>query len=138
MGLKGGISNDADSGPFRYIPWCCSSICHQLLIFIQIGYGHTVSEKATKVCKIFPLLFTTVHTVKSKGKISQNFVAFSEYMNFKTWADISTQNTLKYLSPFLAHLPNWLKYLGCLKKNTHWVSIVRGFLWFVSIFGVNV
>ena len=25
-----------------------------------------------------------VHTVKSKGKISQNFVAFSEYMNFKT------------------------------------------------------
>ena len=26
---------------------------------------------------------TTVHTVKSKVKISQNFVAFSEYMNFK-------------------------------------------------------
>jgi hypothetical protein len=25
----------------------------------------------------------SVHTVKSKGKISQNFVAFSEYMNFK-------------------------------------------------------
>ena len=27
---------------------------------------------------------TTVHTVKSKGKISQNFVAFSEYMNFNS------------------------------------------------------
>ena len=40
------------------------------------------SEKAKKFCKIFPLLLTTVHTVKSKGKISQNFVAFSEYMNF--------------------------------------------------------
>ena len=38
------------------------------------------SEKATKFCEIFPLLLTTVHTVKSK--ISQNFVAFSEYMNF--------------------------------------------------------
>ena len=25
----------------------------------------------------------SIHTVKSKGKISQNFVAFSEYMNFK-------------------------------------------------------
>ena len=37
------------------------------------------SEKATK---IFTLLLTAVHTVKSKGKISQNFVAFSEYMNF--------------------------------------------------------
>merc|ERR1711997_1165704 len=42
------------------------------------------SEKATKFCEIFTLLLTTVHTVKSKVKISQNFVAFSEYMNFKT------------------------------------------------------
>ena len=41
------------------------------------------SEKATKFCEIFPLLLTILHTVKSKGKISQNFVAFSEYMNFK-------------------------------------------------------
>ena len=40
------------------------------------------SEKATKFCEIFPLLLTAVHTVKSKGKISQNFVAFLEYMNF--------------------------------------------------------
>ena len=40
------------------------------------------SEKATKFCEIFPLLLTTVHTVKCKGKISQYFVAFSEYMNF--------------------------------------------------------
>ena len=41
------------------------------------------SEKATKYCEIFPLLLTTVHTVKSKRKILQNFVAFSyEYMNF--------------------------------------------------------
>ena len=44
---------------------------------VQIFY-----EKATKFCKIFPLLLTAVHSVKSKGKISQNFVAFSEYMNF--------------------------------------------------------
>ena len=42
------------------------------------------SEKATKFCEIFLLLLTTVHTVKSKGKISQDFVAFSEYMNFKS------------------------------------------------------
>ena len=40
------------------------------------------SDKATIFCEIFPLLLTTVHTVKSKRKISQNFVAFSEYMNF--------------------------------------------------------
>ena len=41
------------------------------------------SEKATKFCETFTLLLTTVHTVKSKVKILQNFVAFSEYMNFK-------------------------------------------------------
>ena len=41
------------------------------------------SEKATKFCEIFPVLLTTVHTVKSKGKILQNLVSFSEYMNFK-------------------------------------------------------
>ena len=40
------------------------------------------SEKGTKFCEIFPLLLSYVVPVKSKGKISQNFVAFSEYMNF--------------------------------------------------------
>ena len=40
------------------------------------------SEKATKVFKIFTILLFYVASVKSKVKISQNFVAFSEYMNF--------------------------------------------------------
>ena len=40
------------------------------------------SEKTTKFCKISTLLLSTVHTEKSKVEISQNFVAFSEYMNF--------------------------------------------------------
>ena len=40
------------------------------------------SEKATKFYKIFTLLLTVCTVVKSKVKISQNFVAFSEYMNF--------------------------------------------------------
>ena len=31
---------------------------------------------------------TTVHTVKSYVKISQNFVAYSEYMNFKILSEI--------------------------------------------------
>ena len=41
-GLKGGISIDADSGPPRYVLWCCGGICHQVLTFFQIGCGHTV------------------------------------------------------------------------------------------------
>ena len=40
------------------------------------------SEKATKFCEIFTLLLPYVVPVKSKLKILQNFVAFSEYMNF--------------------------------------------------------
>ena len=40
------------------------------------------SEKATKFCAISTLLLSYVVPVKSKVEISQNFVAFSEYMNF--------------------------------------------------------
>ena len=41
------------------------------------------SEKATKFWEIFTLILSYVVSVKNKVKISQNFVAFSEYMNFK-------------------------------------------------------
>ena len=57
----------------------------QLLQFSQLRQGplkFIYSEKATKFCEIFHLLLTVCTVVKSKGKISQNFVAFSEYMNF--------------------------------------------------------
>ena len=40
------------------------------------------SEKATKFCEIFTLLLNVCTVVKSKVNISQNFVTFSEYMNF--------------------------------------------------------
>ena len=46
------------------------------------------SEKATKFCEIFTLLFTVCTVVKSKVKFSQNFVTFSEYMNFTVDAAI--------------------------------------------------
>ena len=49
-----------------------------MLFFVKVIY----SEKATKFCKIFTLLLSYVVPVKSKVKILQNFVAFSEYMNF--------------------------------------------------------
>ena len=47
------------------------------------------SEKATTFCEIFNLLLTVCTVVKSKVKFLQNFVALSEYMNFKyrgAWA----------------------------------------------------
>ena len=56
------------------------------------------SEKATKFCEIFTLLLSyNVVPVKSKVKILQNFVAFSEYMNFNIeywWCCIIKVETL--------------------------------------------
>ena len=49
---------------------------------VHLKFIYLYSEKATKFCEIFILLFSYVVPVKSKVKISQNFVAFSEYMNF--------------------------------------------------------
>ena len=43
-------------------------------------------EKATKFCEISTFLLSYVVPVKSMGKISQNFVAFSKCMKLaKTW-----------------------------------------------------
>ena len=53
---------------------------------------------------------TTVHTVKSKGKILQNFVAFSEYMNFiGTAAEDLTANS-EWLLKRLPRLPCFAGY----------------------------
>ena len=53
---------------------------HYLIFCFDVKFIY--SEKATKFCEIFPLLLTVCTVVKSKGKISQTFMAFSEYMNF--------------------------------------------------------
>ena len=52
------------------------------------------SEKATRFCKIFTLLLSYVVPVKSKVKISQRFVAFSEYMNFTYQGKTETETRL--------------------------------------------
>ena len=62
------------------------------------------SEKATKFCVIFTLILTTVHTIKSKVKILQKFVAFSEYMNFKTYLP-KNQNSKKNRQKFIKNWP---------------------------------
>ena len=51
-------------------------------VFRLCGLKLIYSEKAKKFCEIFTLLLSYVVPVKSKVKILQNFVAFSEYMNF--------------------------------------------------------
>ena len=57
-------------------------LLHELKFIIFRLLKFIYSEKAKKFCEIFILLLSYVVPVKSKVKISQNFVAFSEYMNF--------------------------------------------------------
>ena len=59
------------------------------LVSITLSYTPTqsivkfiYSEKATKFFEIFTLLTSVCTVDKSKVKVLQNFVAFSEYMNF--------------------------------------------------------
>ena len=63
------------------------------------------SEKATKFCEIFILLLSYVVPVKSKKKILKNFMAFSEYLNFKSYRDVNSTN--KFFTPqnFPTYLP---------------------------------
>ena len=62
---------------------------YTILLFWSI-YTHLVvlkfiySEKATNFCEISTVDLSYVVTVKFTVEISQNFVAFSEYMNFST------------------------------------------------------
>ena len=72
-------------------PYCIYCVAIYLFDFFQIVLNALVLkfifyEKATKFCEIFTLLLSYVLPVKSTEKISQNFVAFSEYMNFnRSW-----------------------------------------------------
>ena len=70
--------------------------CKQELFILMVFYWSfdnsqhvkfIYSEKATKFCEISILLLFTVHTDKRKVEISQNFVVFSEYMNFTLEVD---------------------------------------------------
>ena len=81
---KGG--KGTEKGEESYV-WKCVTIytCtldYLIIVRTVLQLKFIYSEKATKFCKIFPLLMTVCTVVKSKGKILQNFVAFSEYMNF--------------------------------------------------------
>ena len=65
----------------------------------QVSIKFIYSEKATKFCEIFTLLLSYVVPVKSKVKISQNCVAFSEYMNFTLFILNSETSNLETSKP---------------------------------------
>ena len=75
------------------------------------------SEKATKFCEISNVDLSYVVPVQSKVEISQNFVAFSEYMIF-----INSINRRGNVSPLATSDPHVLKFyyiLVCILVATH-------------------
>ena len=57
-----------------------TKIAHNVLDLLTLVLKIIYSEKVAKFCEIFTLLLSYVVPVKSKAKILQNFVGFSELM----------------------------------------------------------
>ena len=70
------------TSPYPIVDGQLSVKCYLQVLLTIFIVKFVNSEKATKFCKIVPFLLTVCTVVKRKGKISQNFVAFSEYINF--------------------------------------------------------
>ena len=72
----------SDLGLYHLHRYFCNSYVKKVVKEACSSIKLIYSEKATKFCEIFTLLLTGTTYDKSKVKILQNFVAFSEYMNF--------------------------------------------------------
>ena len=67
---------------YNFTPFLFFFINKREIILSGLQIKFIYSEKATKFCEISTLLLTGTTQDKSKAEISQNFVAFSEYVNF--------------------------------------------------------
>ena len=65
-----------------------STVYNQVRFQIKWLLKFLYSEKARTFCEISTVDLSYVVTVKSTVEISQNFVAFSEYMNFTMMATL--------------------------------------------------
>ena len=93
------ISIHADFDPPRYVLWCCSGICHEVLTFIQIGCAHTVSgwHKRDFSCLESAMAFMTktaflcIKLTSSANAISSTTVVviWSCCSNIKGWGQIN-------------------------------------------------
>ena len=68
------------------------------------GLKFIYSENATKFCEISTIDLSYVVAVKSTVEISQNFVAFSEYMNFNRLKRFEKQLGSKLFKGMLRNL----------------------------------
>ena len=86
------------------------------------------SEKATKFCEISTNFLSYVLPVKSKVKISQNFMAFLEYLNFKKKSKLDWQKQLTMYSQNLHlghfHVLQHMNYCLSLQDQVQFSSLL--------------
>ena len=89
------------------------------------------SEKATKCCEISTVNLSYVVPVKSAVEIQQNFVGFSEYMNFKQMSYEINCNLLNNRS--LIYLKSLQIYFRFCANNCNKLTALLGFPPFKSL-----
>ena len=87
------------------------------------------SEKATNFCDISTVDLSYVVPVKSTVEILQNFVAFSEYMNFNSASSLNTLNLDSILIYFQGIYHYYKLYI-----QLHWMKHIN----FEAILNINV
>ena len=105
--LKGRILIYADSGPPRYVLWCCVCICYQPLTFIQIGSGHTVlhhhlSWQIYDFSKFILLLLTLMtlmckRMMMSKLSKEKSCRPFGIWLAIRLWSESYLLRTYVYI-----------------------------------------
>ena len=76
---------------FKYVLWCCSSICCQILISIHIGSGHTVScwlEGNQRFFLSFPAEIGTFSVMSKHGPFFSFFFLLYFFLNAILYKDL--------------------------------------------------
>ena len=95
----------------------CSAMSTYKIPIIPLKFIY--SEKATKLCKIFPLLLTVCTEVKSKGKFSQIIVAFSEYTVLHMFRQVL------FWAGYQGNHQNFEKFCGLLRIYEHPMNFIE-------------
>ena len=92
-------------------------------LFHYFNVKFIYSEKATTFDEISTLLLSYLVLVKSKMEISQNFVAFSEYMNFDSACKLCRTKPIQHKLPSFCHNFQYINQHGLKQfpfKNIFW------------------
>ena len=118
---------------------CKSTISYLSNVFLDVEspilkIKFIYSEKATKFCEISNLDLSCVVTVKSTLEISQNFEAFSEYMNFIETLALNSEHLREFLISRLNFEKKVVFYINILEMSHISNRHVAYVFWNLTVF----